>query len=96
MRKELLKDANPEDTPWVLLLFLLNAPNHLQISPMHTYVEVVLHGKTEGRFLEDPRAHRGETMGQISKLGVYRRRAAKRGTDRFRYKNFQYIGLIQT
>ena len=37
----------------------------------HIYVEVVLHGQTEGQFLEDVEAHRKQTMGGVSKLGGF-------------------------
>ena len=40
-------------------------------STWHTFVEVVLHGQTEGKFLEDPEAHRDETIGHVSKLGGF-------------------------
>lgn len=49
-------------------LFLADISIHLRDSS-HTYVEVILHGKTEGRFLEDGGAHRREKMGDVSKLG---------------------------
>ena len=35
------------------------------------YVEVVLRGKTEGEFLDDPTRSHEETMGQVSKLGGF-------------------------
>ena len=44
---------------------------HLQHSTRRVYVEVVLHGETEGNFLEDPGAHRDEIMEQVSKLGGF-------------------------
>ena len=65
-----------------ILLFLVDTSIHLQDSAGHVYVEVVLHGKTEGRFLEDLDAHRKEMMGQVSKLGGFYRCVAKRETYR--------------
>ena len=49
---------------------LVDIPIYLYDSS-HTYVEVVLHGKTEGKFLDDSRAHCRETMGDVSKLGGF-------------------------
>ena len=46
-------------------------PIHLQDSTGELYVEVVLHGNTEGQFLEDPRAHCKGTIGNVSKLGKF-------------------------
>lgn len=43
---------------------------HLRDSS-HIYVEVVLHGKTEGNFLEDSQVRHRETIGDISKLGGF-------------------------
>ena len=43
-----------------MLLFLVDTSIHLQGSTGHVYVEVVLHGETDGKFLEDPDAHRFE------------------------------------
>lgn len=54
-----------------ILLFLINIYVHLQDSARHVYVKVVLHGKTEGQFLEDMGAHHMETMGQVSKLSGF-------------------------
>ena len=51
-----------------LSLFLADVFIHLRDSS-HTYVEVILHGKTEGQFLEDRSAHGREKMGDVSKLG---------------------------
>ena len=51
--------------------FLVEIPIHLQDSADHIFVEVVLHGQTEGKFLEEPGAHSWETMGQVSKLGGF-------------------------
>ena len=53
------------------LVFLVGAYIHLQDSAKHTYVEVVMRGETEGKFLEDPGAHDEETMGQVSKFGGF-------------------------
>ena len=52
-----------------ILPFLVDNLVHLQDSAMHQYIEVVLRGETEGRFLEDLEAHHDETMGQVSRLG---------------------------
>ena len=30
-----------------------------------------MRGETEGKFLDDPNAHRDEMMGQVSKLGGF-------------------------
>ena len=54
-----------------MLPSVVDSSIHLQDSTRHTYVEIVLHGKIEGEFLEDPGAHRKETMGQVSKLGGF-------------------------
>ena len=53
------------------LLFLVDVSTHLQDSARHQYVEVVMRGETEGKFLEDPHAHRDEMMGEVSKLGEF-------------------------
>lgn len=50
-------------------LFLVYISIDLQHSTPHVYVEVVLRGKTEGIFLEDPGASHGETVDKVSKLG---------------------------
>ena len=42
-------------------------------------------GETEGKFLEDPNAHRDEMMGQVSRLGGFRRYMARRETDRSQF-----------
>lgn len=52
-----------------ILPFPVDILIHLRDSAKHQYVEVVLRGETEGRFLEDPEAHHDETMGQVSRLG---------------------------
>ena len=49
---------------------LVDTAVHLQDSARHIYVEVVPHGKTEGKFLEDTISHE-ETLGQVSKLGGF-------------------------
>ena len=54
-----------------MLLFLVDVSIHPKDSARHVYVEVVLHGETEGKFLEDAKAHRDEPMGQVSKLGAF-------------------------
>lgn len=53
------------------LLFFVDVSTHLRDSSSHVYVEVILHGETEGQFLEDRRAHRGKTMGDVSRLGGF-------------------------
>ena len=60
-----------------MLPFPVDICIHLQGSARHVYVEVVLHGETEGKFLEDPEAHRDEMVGQVSKLGGFSYYAAK-------------------
>ena len=60
-----------------ILLFLVDISIHLRDSPRQLYVEVVLRGETEGKFLEDPEAHAEEMMGQVSKLGGSWRCVAK-------------------
>ena len=70
-----------------ILLFLSEIMIDLQDSARHQYVEVVLHGEAEGKFLEDPEAHRDEMMGQISRLGGHLRYVAKRETDDYPYRN---------
>ena len=60
---------------------LVDISIHLQDSSRHTRVEVVLHGETEGEFLEDWGVHWMETMGNVSRLGGFRRCVAKRETD---------------
>ena len=54
-----------------MLLFLVGVSIHLQASARRVYVEVVLRGETEGKFLEDPGAHRDEIMEQVSKLSGF-------------------------
>ena len=54
-----------------ILLFLVDIYIHPQDSASHVYVEVILHGRTEGKFLDDPEAHYRETMGDVSKLGGF-------------------------
>ena len=54
-----------------MLVFIVDIPIHLQDSATHSYVEVVMHGQTEGKFLDDPGVHHEGTMGQISKLGGF-------------------------
>lgn len=54
-----------------ILLFLVDIYIHPQDSASHVYVEVILHGRTEGKFLDDPEAHCRETMGDVSKLGGF-------------------------
>ena len=53
------------------LLFLVDISIHLEASARHVYVEVVMHGKTEGSFLEDSEAHNWETLGEVSRLGAF-------------------------
>ena len=54
-----------------MILPLFDVSIHIQDSSGHTYVEVVLHGREEGRFLEDLGFRHEETIGQISKLGGF-------------------------
>ena len=54
-----------------LLLFLADISIHLEASARHIYVEVVMHGKTEGNFLEDSEAHNWEILGEVSRLGAF-------------------------
>ena len=58
------------------IAILVDTTVHLQDSARHIYVEVVLHGKTEGKFLEDTIGHE-ETLGQVSKLGGFWRLATE-------------------
>ena len=74
--------------PVSVLPFIIDISIHLRGSTGHTYVEVVLYGRDEGQFLDDPDAHREETMGQVSKLGGFWRCVAKQETDCSPYKNF--------
>ena len=60
----------------VYIAILVDTTVHLQDSARHIYVEVVLHGKTEGKFLEDTIGHE-ETLGQVSKLGGFWRLATE-------------------
>ena len=55
----------------VYIAILVDTTVHLQDSARHVYVEVVLHWKTEGQFLEDTGARHKETMGQVSKLSGF-------------------------
>ena len=59
-------------------LFLVDTSIYLQDSAAEAYVEVVLRGETEGKFLEEPRAFCKEKMGDVSKLGGCWRCVAKR------------------
>ena len=79
-----------------MMLFLVNISIYFQGSAGHVYVEVVLHGETEGKFLEDPDAHTDETMGQVSKLGRFWQCVATRETDHLPYRNLQSIGPAPT
>ena len=54
-----------------MMLFLVKISIYFQGSAGHVYVEVVLYGETEGKFLEDPDAHADEMMGQVSNLGGF-------------------------
>ena len=54
-----------------ILVFRFEIFIHLQGSAEYFYVEVVMLGEIEGKFLEDPTAHNEETMGQVSKLGEF-------------------------
>ena len=66
-----------------ILRFFARISIHLLDSAMRRHVEVVMHGQTEGKFLDDREARHEETMGQISKLGVFYRCMIKRGTDHY-------------
>lgn len=44
---------------------------HLQDSDRHVYVEVVLKGNEEGKFLEDPKADHKEMIENVLKLGGF-------------------------
>ena len=79
-----------------ILLFLVEISIHLQGRTKHGYVEVVLRRQTEGNFLEDPEAHGGETMGQVSKLGGSGRCLATEETDQFPCENLQSTGRTPT
>ena len=81
-----------------ILRFLVQVSIHLRNSARRRYVEVVMHGQTEGKFLDDPKVRHEETMGQISKLGVFCRCMAKRGTDHYhsQISDFQSTGPAQT
>ena len=81
VRKELLKAARPRSILCVYCYFSVDVPIHLHDSARHVYVESILCGETEGKFLEDPEAHRDELMGQVSKLGGFRRCMAIRETN---------------
>ena len=70
-----------------ILLFLAEIVIDLQDSARRRYVEVILHGETEGEFLEDLEAHRYEMMGHVSRLGRYWSYVAKRESDDG-YRNF--------
>ena len=54
-----------------ILLFLTNVFINPQGSTRRLYVEAVMRGEIEGKFLDDPGAHRDEMMGQVSKLGEF-------------------------
>ena len=69
------------------LLLIVGIFIHLQDSTRHLYVEVVLNGQTEGKFLDDPHAHRDEIMGQVSRLGGLSRSAATQEADDSAYRN---------
>ena len=60
-----------------MLLFLLDVSIHLRDSARHIYVEVVMHGKTEGNFLDDSEAHSWEILGEVSRLGGFWQCVAK-------------------
>ena len=60
-----------------MLLFLANAPIYLRDGARHVYVEIVMHGNTEGKFLEDSEAHSWETLGEVSRLGGFWQCVAK-------------------
>lgn len=76
-----MRDANSQNQ-YVYYCSLLKFPLTLQASTGPIRVEVVLRGKTKGKFLEDPRAQHWETMGEVSKLSKFWRRVARRvGTD---------------
>ena len=81
-----------------ILRFLARISIHLRNSAMRRYVEVVMHGQTVGTFLDDREARHEETVGQISKLGVFCRCMAKRGTDHYPSQifDFQSTGPAQT
>ena len=70
------------------MLLLVDTYIHLQDSARHVYVEVVLHGETEGKFHEDPDAHRDETVGQVSRLGAFWRDMGEREADDFPCRYF--------
>ena len=71
-----------------MMLFLVNISIYFQYSAGHVYVEVVMKGDTEGKFLEDPDAHCDEMMGEVSKLGRFWLCAATREADNFPCRNF--------
>ena len=71
MSSELLKGVRPQDILCACRYFSPEIIIELQDSAKHRYVEVVLREETEGKFLEDPQAHRDEMMGQVSRLGEF-------------------------
>ena len=57
----------------------------------YKYLEVIMHGETEGRFLQDPNAeelHDKCTMGQVLRLCGFRRRLIRREADHYLSRNF--------
>ena len=54
-----------------VLLFLTDISIHLEDSAKHTYIEAIMHGETEGKFLEDPGALNWETFAEVSRLGGF-------------------------
>ena len=52
-----------------VLLFLVDISTHLRASS-HTYVEVILREKSEGKFLQDSAAHAREKIEDVSKFGT--------------------------
>ena len=69
-------------------LFLVDVFVHLEYSGRHIYVEVVMRGETEGRFLEDSGAHHWETLGEVSRLGGFWRCVAERDANNPPRRNF--------
>ena len=66
-----------------ILFFLVDISIHLQGRKRHVYVEVVMEGQEEGKFLEDREAHLDEMMGDVLRLGGFWRCATERETDHF-------------
>ena len=64
-----------------MLPFIVDISIHFQDSARHVYVEVIMRGEMEGGFLEDPEAHRWETLADVSRLGGFWWWLAKRETD---------------